>query len=117
MATLALAACANQTRDRAASVDENTAKVETQSASLQSETWQLDCKKKFDGPSRLHPLDLVIGVPVCVVKDTVAAVVLVGALAAVVANLPPVLHADWASQQCRASDTEENGIPGESETH
>ena len=112
-ASLGLAACANQTGNWAAPADESAAKVETQSADLQSETWKLDCKKRGNRPPRLHPLDLVIGVPVCVVKGTAAAVLLVGALAALVVILPPVMIADWASKQWPASDTEEKGIPGE----
>ena len=66
---LFLAACANQTEDRAASTDESAAKEETQSADLQSETWEFDCKKFFgsdrDRSLRKHPMDWVVALPVC----------------------------------------------------
>ena len=98
-ATLVLAACANQTGDWAAPVDESAAREDTQSASQPSKAWEFDCK--FDRLRDL-PFDLVIGLPVCMAGS----VVIVGAIATLVAITVPVAIIDWASEQSPASDVQ-----------
>ncbi len=112
VATLGLAACATQPGDWAAPAGESAAKEETQSANLQSETWKFDCKM-FEGPPRHYPLDLVIELPGCIAGG----VVVMGVILSLVAIAAPVAIIESASRQLPASDTEEEGIPGESEAH
>ena len=98
-ATLVLAACANQTGDWAAPADESAAREDTQSASQPSKAWEFDCK--FDRLRDL-PLDLVIGLPVCMAGS----IVIGGAIAALGLMMTPVIIADWVSKQSPASDVE-----------
>ena len=100
-AILALAACANQTGYRAASVDEGAAKVETRSADLQNEAWKPYCESLSD------PLDWAVGAPLCAAGYTV----IFGGLAVLSVIAPPFeatfAFVEWMSEQGAVSDTEE----------